>query len=83
MLHTLKQLTASLNNALQNNYGLQLPLTAHLQTDLNAVSKQILILNVKTVLESDLFHTDMYNLQALYSVNLSIPSVPPYNSEIS
>ena len=65
MLHTLKQLRASLDNALQNNYGLQLPLTAHLQTGLNAVSKQILILNIKTVLESDLFHIYMHNLQAL------------------
>jgi len=50
MLHTVKQLTASLKNALQNNYGLQLSLTAHLQTGLNAVSKQIPILHVKTVL---------------------------------
>jgi hypothetical protein len=65
MLHTLKQLTPTLNNAFQNNYGLQLPLTAHLHTSLNAVSKQILILNVKTVLESDLFHIYMHNLQVL------------------
>ena len=65
MLHMVKQLTASLKNTLQNNYGLQLPLTAHLQTGLNAVSKQILILHVKTVLESNLFHICMYNLQAL------------------
>jgi hypothetical protein len=36
MLHTLKQLTASLNNALESNYGLQLHLTTHMQTGLNA-----------------------------------------------